>query len=112
MVTKLFVGNLSFQVSDLELEDLFKEYGEVASAKVIIDKRTGRSRGFGFVEMNSEDQAQQAIEALNGADVKDRQINVSQARAQGSDERGGGRDRRSYSGGSGDYPKKSYNENY
>ncbi|MBI3590981.1 MAG: RNA-binding protein [Candidatus Melainabacteria bacterium] len=112
MVTKIFVGNLSFQMSDIELEDLFKEYGEVASAKVIVDRRTGRSRGFGFVEMNSEEQAQQAIEALNGAEVKGRPINASFARKQGFEDRdnggGGSRD----FGGGGYQKKRSYNDNY
>lgn len=107
MTTKLFVGNLSFQLSDIELGELFKEYGEVTSAKVIVDKRTGRSRGFGFVEMNVEDQAQQAIEALNGAEVKGRPINVSVARKQEFDERGNGD--RDFSGG---FERKSFNSNY
>lgn len=87
MEKKIFVGNLSFQVNDFELEDLFKQYGEVASAKVITDRMTGRSRGFGFVEMASDDGAKQAVEALNGADLKGRPINVSFARKQ---EEGGG----------------------
>lgn len=107
MVAKLFVGNLSFQLSDMELEELFKEYGEVTSAKVIVDRRTGRSRGFGFVEMTSEDQAQQAIEGLHGADVKGRPINVSIARKQDSEEGKGN----SNSSGFGGYEKKeSYSE--
>ena len=91
MEKKLFVGNLSFQVSDIELEDLFKQYGEVTSAKVITDKMTGRSRGFGFVEMGTEDSARQASEALNGADLKGRPINVSFARKQEQGSGGGGR---------------------
>ena len=90
MEKKIFVGNLSFQVNDFELEDLFKQYGEVASAKVITDRMTGRSRGFGFVEMNSEDSAKQAVEALNGADLKGRPINVSFARKQEQGGNGGG----------------------
>ncbi|MBI2996462.1 MAG: RNA-binding protein [Candidatus Melainabacteria bacterium] len=104
MAKKIFVGNLSFQITDVELEDLFKEYGEVASAKVIVDRRTGRSRGFGFVEMKAESNAEQAIEALNGADVKGRPINVSFAREQSEGERGG------YSGGY--QNRRSYNNNY
>ncbi len=82
MEKKIFVGNLSFQVNDFELEDLFKQYGEVLSAKVITDRMTGRSRGFGFVEMASDDGAKQAVEELNGADLKGRPINVSFARKQ------------------------------
>ena len=103
MAKKIFVGNLSFQITDFDLEDLFKEYGEVSSAKVVVDRMTGRSRGFGFVEMNSEDSAQQAVEALNGAEVKGRPINVSFAREQSNEGRsnrgsgeGGYRKKRSY----------------
>ena len=103
MAKKIFVGNLSFQVNDFDLEDLFKQYGEVLSAKVIVDRMTGRSKGFGFVEMTTEDGAKQAVEALNGADVKGRQVNVSFARKQGEEERTGG-------GNSGGYEKRrSYN---
>ncbi len=90
MSKKLFIGSLSFQVSDEELADLFKQYGEVLSAKVITDRMSGRSRGFGFVEMSSDDGANQAIEALNGADIKGRPINVSIAREKTEGDRGGG----------------------
>ena len=116
MTKKLFVGNLPFGVSDFELEDLFKGYGEVTSAKVIVDRRTGRSRGYGFVEMGTEDLAQQAIEALNGTELKGRPINVSLAREQTE---GGSRDRSGFSGGYGDggssdggFRKRDYNNNY
>ena len=118
MTKKLFVGNLPFGVSDFELEDLFKGYGEVTSAKVIVDRRTGRSRGYGFVEMGTEDLAQQAIEALNGTELKGRPINVSLAREQTE---GGGRDRGDRGGFSGGYgdgggdgfrKRSSYNNNY
>ena len=109
MAKKIFVGNLSFQITDIELEDLFKEYGEVASAKVIVDRRTGRSRGFGFVEMKAENNAEQAVEALNGAEVKGRPINVSFAREQSE----GDRDRGGYNSGGGGYQnRRSYNNNY
>ncbi len=101
MEKKIFVGNLSFQVNDFELEDLFKQYGEVESAKVVVDRMTGRSRGFGFVEMKTEDSAKQAVEALNGADLKGRPVNVSFARKQegaagGGRSGGGGFKRRSF----------------
>ena len=117
MTKKLFVGNLPFELSDFELEDLFKGYGEVTSAKVIVDRRTGRSRGYGFVEMGTEDLAQQAIESLNGTELKGRPINVSLAREQAP---GGGRDRGGFSGGYGDgdgggggfRKRNSYNNNY
>jgi len=87
MSKKLFVGSLSYEVTDLDLEDLFKQYGEVLSARVIVDRNTGRSKGFGFVEMNSDGSAQSAIDALNGIEVKGRPINVSIAREK-SDDRG------------------------
>lgn len=103
MSKKLFVGNLSFEVTDFDLEDLFKQYGEVSSAKVILDRDSGRSRGFGFVEMSSDDSAQSAIDALNGNEVKGRAINVSVARER-TDDRGGFRN----SGGGGGF-KKSRN---
>lgn len=109
MTKKLFVGNLPFQVTDFDLEDLFKEYGEVTSAKVIVDRKTGRSRGYGFVEMGTEENAQQSIEGLNGADVKGRPINVSFAREQTEDR--GSRGGFGGGGGDGGYQKRrSYNE--
>lgn len=88
MSKKLFVGNLSFEVTDFDLEDLFKQHGEVVSAKVILDRDTSRSRGFGFVEMSSESSAQSSIDALNGTEVKGRAINVSIAKER-TDDRGG-----------------------
>lgn len=87
MSKKLFVGSLSFEVTDLDLEDLFKQYGEVLSAKVIVDRDSGRSRGFGFVEMSSDGSAQSAIDALNGTEVKGRTVNVSIAKER-TDDRG------------------------
>lgn len=124
MTKKLFVGNLPFAVTDFDLEDLFKGYGEVTSAKVIVDRRTGRSRGYGFVEMGTEDLAQQAIEALNGTELKGRPINVSLAREQVEGGGGRDRDRGGFSGGGGGYgggygdgggggfKKRNYNNNY
>ncbi len=85
MSKKIFVGNLSFQVTDFDLEDLFKQHGEVVSAKVILDRDTNRSRGFGFVEMSSDTSAEAAIEALNGAEVKGRAINASIAKDRADD---------------------------
>lgn len=80
MMTKLFVGNLEFSVTSEELKEAFAQAGSVVDAAVITDKMTGRSRGFGFVEMSSEEEANKAIELLNGKDLKGRQINVSIAR--------------------------------
>lgn len=80
MATKLFVGNLDFTVTGDELRDTFSQAGTVVDAVVISDKMTGRSRGFGFVEMSNEDEAKAAIEKLNGSDLKGRKINVNEAR--------------------------------
>lgn len=80
MATQLFVGSLPFRMSDDELKDLFAEFGEVNSAKIISDRETGRSRGFGFVEFDSDSEAQAAIKALNGKDVDGRALTVNIAR--------------------------------
>ena len=76
----IYVSNLGFSVQDEDLREYFAEYGEVTSAKVITDKFTNRSRGFGFVEMPDEDAAQKAIKELNGAVVEGRSISVNVAR--------------------------------
>ncbi len=80
MATKLYVGRLPYSTTDQELEELFAAHGTVESAKVITDRDTGQSRGFGFVEMSSEDEANAAIKALNDTEVKGRAISVSIAR--------------------------------
>lgn len=82
MATKLFVGNLEYTVTSDELREAFSQAGTVADAVVITDKMSGRSRGFGFVEMSSEEEAKAAIEKLNGSDLKGRKINVNEARPQ------------------------------
>jgi RNA recognition motif-containing protein len=96
--TKLFVGNLSFNTSSADLEALFSEVGTCESATVITDRETSRSRGFGFVEMASSDEAAKAIGAINGREVDGRALNVSEARERsGGGGGGGGRPgRRSY----------------
>ena len=76
----LYVGNLSYDMSEENLRTEFAEYGEVQSAKIITDKFTGRSRGFGFVEMNSDDEGKKAMEGLTGKDVEGRQLVVNEAR--------------------------------
>ena len=97
----IFVSNLSFQVQDQDLLEIFAEYGEVSSAKVITDKFSGRSRGFGFVEMSDDESAQKAIAELDGGMVEGRAIRVSVAKPR--EERsntgngGGGGQRRSFS---------------
>jgi RNA recognition motif-containing protein len=107
---KLYVGNLAFSVSEDELADMFKGYGEVASAKIIMDRASGRSKGFGFVEMGSREAGQQAIEALNGKMLQNRAIVVNEARPQtdrprerGTGGFGGGRGGFGGGGGGGGY---------
>jgi len=82
MATKLYVGGVSYSTNDDGLRDAFAQAGNVVSAKIIIDKMTGRSRGFGFVEMGSDEDAQKAIKALNGKELKGRPINVNEAKPQ------------------------------
>ncbi len=91
MAKKLYVGNLSYQMTEDALRDLFASKGEVLSAKIITDAGTGRSKGFGFVEMASDEDADKAIAELNGTTVQDRAINVSEARPQTERRPGGGR---------------------
>jgi RNA recognition motif-containing protein len=90
MGRKLFVGNLSFDTTSGDLEALFGEVGTCESAAVITDRESGRSRGFGFVEMSSNDEAQKAIASLNGREVQGRQLNVSEAKERSSGGGGGG----------------------
>jgi RNA recognition motif-containing protein len=80
MSTNLFVGNLTFATTNRQLEAIFAEYGEVADAQVITDRDTGRSRGFGFVEMASTEAAEKAISSLNGRDFDGRQLKVNVAK--------------------------------
>jgi|SRR5579884_606890 len=79
-MTKLFVGGLPFSTDNNGLRDLFTQFGEVLSAQVVMDRFSGRSKGFGFVEMANDDEAQKAIDALNGSDMGGRKIGVSVAR--------------------------------
>ena len=82
MGAKLYVGNLSYNVTEERLQQHFTQYGSVVSARIITDKFSGRSKGFGFVEMSSEQEAEKAISALNGTDFDGRNIVVSEARPQ------------------------------
>ena len=97
MGKKLYVGNLAFAVTNEDLAQLFAETGSCESATVITDRDTGRSRGFGFVEMSSSPEAEHAIEQLNGRDLQGRAINVSEAKQR--ENGGGGRDSRGGRGG-------------
>lgn len=85
---KIYVGNLSFQTTEDGLNDLFSQHGEVGSVAIITDRDTGRSRGFGFVEMPEDDKAREAIEALNGKEYDGRALTVNEARPRAP--RGGG----------------------
>jgi RNA recognition motif-containing protein len=89
----LYVGNLAWTVTDQDLQDAFAEAGKVDSAQVIIDRATNRSRGFGFVEMASDEAAEAAIKKLNGKDIKGRPIKVNEAQARNNDRRGASRER-------------------
>jgi len=99
MATKLYVGNLPFKIREEELTALFQEAGAVESVNIIRDKFSGQSRGFGFVEMASSEDAQKAIEMLNGRSLENREIIVNEARPQAP--RTGGRPPRSGGGGGG-----------
>jgi len=91
MNNKIYVGGLPFSVTDGQLQEIFGAYGTVESARVISDKFTGQSRGFGFVEMGSGNEAQQAISALNGTQLEGRTLTVNEAKPMASrDSRGGG----------------------
>jgi RNA recognition motif-containing protein len=84
----IYISNLSYGVNDADLNDLFAEYGEISSAKIITDRDTGRSRGFGFVEMPNDDDAKKAIEELNGKEHDSKIINVTVAKPR--EQRSGG----------------------
>ena len=92
----IFVANLSYRIESSDLQDIFEEYGEVASAKIINDRDTGRSRGFGFVEMSDDEAGRKAIDELNGAEYDGREMTVKEAedRKGGGGNRGGGGGRR------------------
>lgn len=102
MSTKLYVGNLSFGITSDDLQEHFAQAGTVESAKVVEDRDTGRSRGFGFVEMSSSDEAQAAIEQFNGQDLDGRSLVVNEARPR-EEGGGGGRGGRGGGGGRGGY---------
>ena len=87
---KLYVGNISFDTSEQDLEDLFGEKGTVESANIITDRDTGRSRGFGFVEMSSQEEGQNAIADLDGTELDGRNLKVNEAKPRENRNRGGG----------------------
>jgi RNA recognition motif-containing protein len=90
MAKRLYVGNLKYTVTSEQLQELFEQFGSVSSAQVLSDRDTGRSRGFGFVEMPNDDEAQAAIESLDGQDHDGRRLTVNEARPRTSGGGGGG----------------------
>ena len=106
-MTKIYVGGLPYQTDDAQLQQIFSSYGEIASAKVITDRDSGRSKGFGFVEMNDDEAAKKAIAELHEAELGGRTITVNEARPMeqrsggGGGNRGGGGGRGGYDGGGG-----------
>src|SRR5687768_12441735 len=100
MSTKLFVGNLSFNTTENDLQDLFAAYGPVQSVDMIMDRMTGRPRGFGFVTMENKEDAQKAVEALHGKNLDGRDLTVNEARPR-EERSGGGGGGRGYGGGGG-----------
>lgn len=99
MSTKLYVGNLSFNTSNEDLQELFGQSGTVESVTVVEDRETGRSRGFGFVEMSSKEEGATAIQQLNGKEIDGRALNVNEARPREDRSSGGGGGRGGYGGG-------------
>jgi RNA recognition motif-containing protein len=87
---KLYVGNLSYGMTDSDLQNLFEQYGTVVSAQIIMDRDTGRSKGFGFVEMSTTEEGQAAIQALHDQEVSGRKLTVNEARPREDRPRGGG----------------------
>jgi len=109
----IFIAGLSYSITDADLNDLFGEYGDITSAKVIMDRETGRSKGYGFVEMDDEGAGQKAIDELNGAEYDGRTISVSVARPRaegggGGQRRSGGGFNRSRGGNGGGYNRERY----
>ena len=90
MGKKLYVGNLAYRIADSDLQQMFEAHGTVQSAQVIMDRDTGRSKGFGFVEMGSDEEAQAAITAMHGAELGGRTLTVNEARPKPDAGRGGG----------------------
>lgn len=101
MGRKLYVGNLPYSITEAKLESTFAEFGRVESVKLITDRDTGQSKGFGFIEMSSDSEANAAISGLNGTDLEGRPMKVNEAKPQTNRGGGGGRGRGGYGGGGG-----------
>ena len=106
-MTRIFIGNLSFQTTEADLSSIFSSYGTVENVSVITDRMTGQPRGFAFIEMSDPKQAEAAISALNGTDLGGRTLNVNEARPKPDGPRFGNSGGYSRSGGRGDRPKSS-----
>ena len=98
MSKKLFVGGISWNTSEAGLREAFEQFGEVTEATIVVDRDTGRSRGFGFVVFSNDDDALKAVEQLNGTELDGRSIRVDEARERSRDDRGGGRGGGGYGG--------------
>ncbi len=103
MATRLYVGNLAYSVTEAELRDAFAEAGNVADVKVVLDRESGRPRGFAFVEMSTDEEAANAMGKLNGRDLQGRTISVSEARERTGGGGGGGGGGRGHGGGRGGF---------
>src|SRR5438477_10384711 len=101
MNSKLFVGNLSFNITENDLQDAFAAHGTVLETNLMMDRATGRPRGFGFITMSSPQEAEKAIAAMNGATLDGRNLTVNEAKPREERPAGGGGGRREYSGGGG-----------
>jgi len=107
MSTKLYVGNLSYDTTENDLQDLFAPHGTVLGAELIMDKMSGRSRGFGFVTMETKESADAAVAAMNGKNVEGRDLTVNEARPREDRPAGGG-----YGGGGGRGPRRETSQRY
>jgi RNA recognition motif-containing protein len=107
----IYVANIPYKATEDELKGLFEEFGEVSSAKIILDKITQRSRGFGFIEMKDDSAARQAVNDLNGADFMGKNLVVNEARPKTDAPRSGGF-RGGNSGGGGGYNRRNFNNDY
>ncbi|MEO8428398.1 MAG: RNA-binding protein [Verrucomicrobiota bacterium] len=111
MSTKLYVGNLSYDTTENDLQDLFAPHGTVLGAELIMDKMSGRSRGFGFVTMETKESADAAIAAMNGQNVEGRDLTVNEARPR-EDRAAGGGGGGGYGGGGGRGPRRETSQRY
>lgn len=100
-MVNIYVGNLPYSTTDAELQQLFAQHGEVRKAQVVMDRETGRSRGFGFVEMSNDQQGRAAIDAMNGQDMDGRKLVVNEAKPREARPAGGGGGRGGWGGGGG-----------